>query len=178
MIEDRKNEGLPGLLKFDPYRHNLTKATSSQDVWHYLMLAAACLFFADVFVRRVQIGFDWLPPLLGRVRDRILRREAKAAPAETIERLRSRKAAISQQIEERRAAARFEPTPDAPAPDLESLSPSGRGRGREKNPQLAKAPALEPANLSLAIHLNRKKKTMITPTAFCERKRSSQGSQG
>ena len=116
MIEDRKDEGLPALLKFDTYRHNLIKASSSQDVWHYLLLAAACLFFADVFVRRVQVSFAWLPPMLGRVRDRVLRREAKAAPAETIERLRSRKAAISQQIEERRAAARFEPTPDAPAP--------------------------------------------------------------
>ena len=103
----------------------LIKASSSQDVWHYLLLAAAFLFFADVFVRRVQVSFAWLPPLLGRVRDRVLRREPKAAPVETIERLRSRKAAISQQIEERRAAARFEPTPDAPAPDLETLSPGG-----------------------------------------------------
>ena len=125
VIEDRKNEGLPGLLNVDTYRHNLIKASSSQDVWHYLLLAAAFLFFADVFVRRVQVSFAWLPSLLGRVRDRVLRREPKAAPVETIERLRSRKAAISQQIEERRAAARFEPTPDALAPDIETLSPGG-----------------------------------------------------
>ena len=138
VIEDRKNEGLPGLLKADTFRHNLIKASSSQDVWHYLLLAAACLFFADVFVRRVQVSFAWLPPMLGRVRDRVLRREAKAAPAETIERLRSRKAAISQQIEERRAAARFEPTPDAPPPDLESLSLGGTGRGAGEKPASSK----------------------------------------
>ena len=143
VIEDRKNEGLPGLLKADTYRHNLIKASSSQDVWHYLLLAAACLFFADVFVRRVQVSFAWLPPMLSRVRDRVFRREAKAAPAETIERLRSRKAAISQQIEERRAAARFEPTPDAPAPDLESLSPGGTGRGEGEKPATGKGSGAE-----------------------------------
>ena len=145
VIEDRKNEGLPGLLKADTYRHNLIKASSSQDVWHYLLLAAACLFFADVFVRRVQFSFAWLPPMMGRVRDRVLRREAKAAPAETIERLRSRKAAISHQIEERRAAARFEPTPDALAPDLESLSPGGTARGAGEKPATAKGSGAETA---------------------------------
>jgi uncharacterized membrane protein len=126
VIEDKQGTDLPelkSLLEFDPYRHNLTKASSSQDVWHLMMLIAACLFFGDVFVRRVQIGFEWLPPLLVRARNFILRRQPEAAPAEMIERLRSRKAAISQQIEARRAEARFEPAPDAPAPD--ALTPDG-----------------------------------------------------
>jgi uncharacterized membrane protein len=123
VIEDTQGKGLPALLKFDPYRHNLTKASSSQDVWHLMMLTAACLFFADVFVRRVQIGFEWLPPLLVKARDYALRREPQAAPEVTIERLRSRKAAISQEIEQRRAEARFEPQPDAPVAD--SLTPDG-----------------------------------------------------
>jgi hypothetical protein len=121
IIEDPKGRGVEGLLEFDTYRHNLTKATSSQDVWHYVMLLAACLFFADIFVRRVQINFDWLPPLVNRGLDKILRREGKVAPVETIDRLRSRKAAIAQQIEANRAAARFEPSPDAPAPAADAL---------------------------------------------------------
>lgn len=128
VIEDRKGRGLPELLEFDTYRHNLTKASSSQDVWYYIMLITAFLFFADVFVRRVQISFAWLPPLVNRGLDVILRREAKPAPVEMIERLRSRKAAISLQIDQRRAAARFEPTPDAPAPELDALSPSDKGK--------------------------------------------------
>lgn len=125
LIEDRRGRGTEALLQFDPYRHNLMKASSSQDIWHLLMLAAAGLFFADVFVRRVQISFAWLPPLLAKVRDFVLRREAAPVPIETIERLRSRKAAIAQQIEAHRAATRFEPTPDAPAPGADTLGEIG-----------------------------------------------------
>ena len=143
IIEDTKSNNLPlppgegrgegkegtdatsrikSLLQFDPYRHNLSKASSSQPIWHLLMLVACCLFFADVFVRRVQINFAWLPPLVGRVRDRILQRESGPAPVEMLQHLRSRKAAITQQIDQRRAATRFEPTPDAPAPDISSAT--------------------------------------------------------
>jgi len=74
------------------------------------------LFFGDVFVRRVLVNFAWVPAVAGRVRDKMLRRQPKPAPEQTIERLRSRKAAIAQEIDQRRAAARFEPTPDAPVP--------------------------------------------------------------
>src|SRR5262249_21262710 len=123
IIEDTKGKGQEALLAFDPYRHNLVKASNSQDIWHLLMLTAACLFFADVFLRRVQVSFAWVPPLANRALDKILRRESKPAPVEMIERLRSRKAAISQQIEAHRAAARFEPSPDAPAPPAGTLDP-------------------------------------------------------
>ncbi|HEY2761866.1 MAG TPA: hypothetical protein VGI75_14015, partial [Pirellulales bacterium] len=123
VIEDTQGRGLDMLLQFDPYRHNLAKAQSSQDVWHYLVFLAGCLFFADVFVRRVQVNFAWLPAAAGRVSDKILRRQPRPAPEQTIERLRSRKAAIAQQIDERRAAARFEPMPDAPTTEAGTLEP-------------------------------------------------------
>lgn len=116
LVEDSKGEGIDGMLQVDTYRHDLVKAQSSQDIWHYLLLAAGCLFFGDVFVRRVQVNFAWVPVVAGRMRDKILRRQPKPAPEQMIERLRSRKAAIAQEIDQRRAAARFEPTPDAPAP--------------------------------------------------------------
>jgi hypothetical protein len=148
IIEDTKGTGQEALLAFDPYRHNLMKASNSQDIWNLLMLAAACLFFADVFVRRVQVSFAWVPPLANRALDKILRREPKPAPVEMIERLRSRKAAISQQIEATRAAARFEPTPDAPAPPAGSLdqviakpsasSPTGQQPGQSPAPDAPK----------------------------------------
>jgi len=144
VIEDRRNRGMEALLQFNPYRHNLMKATSSQDIWHLLMLVAAGLFFADVFVRRVQISFAWLPPLLARARDFVLRREAAPAPVETIERLRSRKAAIAQQIEAHRAATRFEPTPDAPSPGVDTLGEIGAaadGAGSATPPRKSTAPA-------------------------------------
>lgn len=49
-----------------------------------------------------------------------MRREQEAAPDERMERLRSRKQQIEGQLDERRAAARFEPEPDADI-DIDSL---------------------------------------------------------
>lgn len=102
------------MLKFDTFRHDLAKAVSSQNVWPWVMLVGALLFFADVFVRRVQVTFEWLAPVANWVRARVLRR-AEPEPQDTrLERLRSRKAAVSEQLDERRAAVRFEPQ-DEPA---------------------------------------------------------------
>ena len=97
----------------------------------------------DVFVRRVHVSFAWLPPLAGRVLDRLLRREPRVAPAPTIERLRSRKAEVSDQLDQLRASTRFEAPPEividpqaieqptaapseskAPAPSLSSDQPA------------------------------------------------------
>jgi hypothetical protein len=138
LIDDAEG-GRDSRLQFDTYRHDLAKAQSNQDVWQYLVFAAGCLFFADVFVRRVQVNFAWLPAAAWRVRDKILRRQPRPAPEQTIDRLRSRKAAIAQQIDQHRAAARFEPSPDAPAPDVSALEqrPSGEG-GQPNQPSTSK----------------------------------------
>ena len=52
------------LVEFDTFRHDLAKAISSQDVWPLVLLVAACVFFGDVFVRRVTVHFDWIGPAL------------------------------------------------------------------------------------------------------------------
>jgi len=102
------------LLQVNVFRHDLAKADSRQDVWQYALLAAGLLFFGDVFFRRVQVSFAWVPPLAGRLRDRVLGRPQQAPQPEYMSRLRSRKAEIDEELQQRRAAARFEPTPDAP----------------------------------------------------------------
>ena len=79
-----------------------------------LLLAGACLFFADVFNRRVTVDLSWAKPYFTRALDKVLRREPAPVASPTMERLRSRKAALTQQLDERRASVRFEPTPDAP----------------------------------------------------------------
>ncbi len=40
---------------------------AARTIWTYLLLAAACLFFFDVFVRRVQVSFAWVPVLAARL---------------------------------------------------------------------------------------------------------------
>jgi Mg-chelatase subunit ChlD len=128
----------------DPFRHDLPKATSNQDAWHCLLLAACCVLFGDVFCRRVNVNFAWVVPLTARARDWVLRRRPKAAAPEFIERLQSRKAEVSGQLEQLRAAARFEPTAETRA-SLDVFEPTaspGRDESREKP---AASPLAEPA---------------------------------
>ena len=96
-------------LAIDPYRRDLPQAVARQDIWPWLVFAACCAFFADVFVRRVQINLQWLVPIWTRFLDIVLRRERQMAAPETMSRLRSRKAEVDRSIESRRAATRFEP---------------------------------------------------------------------
>ncbi len=141
LIKPKKDPQLPHpWLSVDTFRHQgLAKATSSQDIWHYLVLAGSCLFFFDVFFRRVQVSLTWVPPMLGRWRDRILRREPPPPKDETIERLRSRKAQVTDRIEQLRSEARFEPVSPTPA-DLDALE--------EVGPDAAEVKASQPPPIS------------------------------
>ena len=109
------------LLRFDSFRHDLPKARSTREAWHFPLLAAGCLFFADVFLRRVTVHLDWLPPLSSRVWRRVRGQEEPPPRTEMMERLRGRKAAVDEALEQRRAATRFEPIPDAPVDVLKTL---------------------------------------------------------
>lgn len=119
----------------------LSPATSSQDVWYFLVLVGSCLFFFDVFFRRVQVSLTWVPPMAGRIRDKLLRRQPAPQRDETIERLRSRKAEVTDRIEQLRSDARFEPPSDGPV-DLDTLQQDG--------PAAAEAKPATPAGPSLA----------------------------
>jgi uncharacterized membrane protein len=144
LIDDPTGELNPvTMLKFNSFRHDLPHATSSQDIWHYLLWAAGLVFFGDVFIRRVTLNLDWVGPWMATARDTLLRRERAPQPTPMMERLRSRKAEVSGDLERRRAATRFEPQPDAPAsteaiedalgqadaPTLAKPKPSGPGMG-------------------------------------------------
>lgn len=129
------------LLAEDTFRHNLPKARSSQDVWPLLVLVAACLFFCDVFVRRVSISWEWARPAVNWVRERVLNRDKLEAPDERMERLRRRKAAISTNIDERRAATRFEPEPDAQADLDRVVEEVSGGQPSAPPPQTAPGPS-------------------------------------
>ncbi|MEZ6112766.1 MAG: glutamine amidotransferase [Pirellulaceae bacterium] len=84
----------PSLLSADVFRHDLAPAKHYQAIWPFVLLVAGCLFFSDVFCRRVQISFDWWPKWSNGWRSR-----AMAEPSETAIRLdrlkRQKQAAIS-----------------------------------------------------------------------------------
>ncbi len=100
------------LLNLDAFRGGLRKAITRQDVWPIVLLIAACVFFGDVLIRRVTLHFYWIGPAVKWLWNRLMRRTPQEVADQRLERLRSRKAAISEEIDERRAAARFEPQPD------------------------------------------------------------------
>ncbi len=109
------------LLETNSYRGGLPPAKSLQDVWATAVLIGASLFFADVFIRRVAL--DWGLPLrmlAARLKGRkssVQDRERQA----TLDRLRSRKSTVSDDIDRQRASTQFEPD----AESLETSSASG-----------------------------------------------------
>lgn len=116
----------------DTFRRTLAKAISSEDFWPIFLLIAAIIFLIDVFIRRVTVHFYWVMPAMAYAYHRVRGHEQPAAPDERLARLRNRKAAISSQIDERRAAARFEPVADdiATAPrDVEQVLSDASGGG-------------------------------------------------
>jgi len=141
------------ILAANPFRRDLQPAIANQSIWPWLILVGSCLFFADVFVRRVQVNFLWLTPLLAKARDWVLRREPATAVPETMGRLRSRKREISEQIEGRRAATRFEePVDAAEATSAVATSSTAAPPAKHAGPQSteeisdeARDPAAEPS---------------------------------
>jgi hypothetical protein len=104
------------VAQVDTFRRTLAKAMSSRDFWPIFLLMAACIFLIDVFIRRVTVHFYWMMPALAYAYNRVRGVQPEAPPDERLARLRNRKAAIASQIDERRAATRFEPVVDEAAP--------------------------------------------------------------
>jgi uncharacterized membrane protein/Mg-chelatase subunit ChlD len=130
-------------LAVNPFRRDLQQVVSSQDIWPWLVLAASCCFFADVFVRRVQINLQWLVPIWTRFLDIVLRRERHEAAPEMMSRLRSRKAEVDQSIESRRAATRFDP--DAATPVDPNAIQAAEAKATTPSPTAPTAPSTKPA---------------------------------
>jgi uncharacterized membrane protein/Mg-chelatase subunit ChlD len=92
----------------DTFRATLAKAFSSQDAWPLAALLAAGCFLVSIAVRRISIDPEWFTPAMRWMR-RLISRQEEPVPADArLERLRSRKAEVTGQLDERRAATRFE----------------------------------------------------------------------
>lgn len=106
---DLLGEGLAQLLELNPFRSGLFQVASIQSIWPELLFWAAVLFLLDVFVRRVAIRlapfWNWLMTRLG------FGRQQPALAGPSLDRLRSRKAEVARELNERRSVSRFEVTP-------------------------------------------------------------------
>jgi hypothetical protein len=148
LIEESTTEGAPaGLLAVDTFRAGLPPSISSQDVWPLFLLFAASIFFADVFVRRVTLNLEWVGPVLTWLRVKVFGQEVTEQHEERLDRLRSRKQAIAGEIDERRAATRFEPTmPEegSPAVTLDQVLQDAGGGAAPAEPPRRSASQLSP----------------------------------
>ena len=128
-----KRSGLDELLAHNSFRPTLTAAISVEDIWPLLVVLCATAFVADIFIRRVQVSFDWIGNLFNRIKQSLGFGKVAEKPV-SISRLQSRKAEIEAEIESRRASTRF-------APEVTDSS-SGRERLDEViGEEIAKTPA-------------------------------------
>jgi hypothetical protein len=113
----------------DTFRRTLAKAVSSQDYWPFFLFLAALIFLVDVFIRRVTVHFYWVMPAVAYAYRRARGQGLEQAPDERLARLRNRKAAVANQIDERRAATRFEPVVEeaGASPDIEQTLADASG---------------------------------------------------
>jgi len=131
-------------FSIDTFRHTLAKAVSNQDIWPFLIVIGAVAFFGDVLIRRVTMGVEWLYPAWAWMRRQVFGATDAVVVDERLARLKSKKAEVADELDERRAGSRFEPQPDAAPPDLAVLS--GDAASRERPPAPASdQPGMTPA---------------------------------
>jgi Mg-chelatase subunit ChlD len=146
LIQDATgNDRMEELLKISSFRHDLPPARSNQDVWQFLVWGTCLAFFGDVFIRRVTLSWDWVAPVADRVGVMFGRTKAPERDA-TIERLRSRKVAATDEMDRRRAAMRFEPAPDAPIASTATLESAATAEAPKRAPTPVET-TLEPTAL-------------------------------
>ncbi|MEN1681328.1 MAG: VWA domain-containing protein [Planctomycetota bacterium] len=121
------------LLAVDPYRRDLPPAIARQDIWPLLVLVSCCVFFADVFVRRVQFGFEWVAPAWAWVATNVLGRKQAEQPTETMARLRSKKAEVQERTTGRESV-RYEAQETADTSESPLFDQPTAGTTRPKPP--------------------------------------------
>jgi uncharacterized membrane protein len=117
-------------------------------LWPLLLLASAVMFLGDVAVRRVSPDFDRMFKLIKDQYAKLRGREV-APRVEYMEKLKSRKAEVTDQIDRSRASTRFEAPPltEGSPPiviDEPLLGGAAASRPADRRPQTPASPSLAP----------------------------------
>jgi len=127
------------LLATDVFRPGFAPAKSRNPIWPLLLLATSVLFLGDIFCRRVQVPFEWMPHLWNRLTARG-NSSASAVDAARMERLRQSKATATSQFATTMASARFESTAGEEVPAIamatDELPKVSRPSGETSSPPL------------------------------------------
>ena len=123
--KDSMNE----LIGIDTYRKGLPPAKSLKDIWPLAVLVGAALFFGDVFVRRVALDVG-LPLRMLAAKLRRRRDSSNAVNLEQkkrLDRLRSSKTIVGDDLQKQRASSQFEPDQDIAASETAAEDAFGLG---------------------------------------------------
>lgn len=124
----------------EAFRPGLPRFRSLQPIWFWLALVTAILLFLDVAVRRIAIEPMEVAGAAQRVWGRLRRRAAVAdTTPQFLDRLKSRKAQISEALDKSRAAQRFD-AGDAPI----ASAPAGADAPTEAPKPLTRKPTAQP----------------------------------
>jgi hypothetical protein len=92
----------------DTFRQGIPPAKSLKDVWPIVVLIGATLFFADVFVRRVAVDLGWPLRKLALLLSRRNLSTTDELRQQTLDRLRSSKKTIVEDLGKQKTAATLE----------------------------------------------------------------------
>jgi len=118
----------------DFFRHDLPPATGRRDLWPELVLAAVIVFVFDVFLRRVAFDMRMLLVPFAALRTWWSRQRGLVPAVETMQRLKSRKQEVVQQVEQRRATVAARPT-EVARPALKPVAEAARSVDVAAKPQ-------------------------------------------
>jgi hypothetical protein len=126
------------------FRPGLPRFRSLQAVWFWLLALAGLLLFFDVAVRRISLEPGEVVGPVQRMWDRLRGRTPIPKQAEFLDRLKSRKATVSESLEKEKAARRFDAGEGGPV----VTAPPGADDMREApkpTPRRPTKPELQPA---------------------------------
>ncbi len=114
------------LLATDAYREGLPRAFSMQDVWPLCVLLGSICLFGDIFVRRVAL--DYAYPLRW-VAKRLSGKQVSQIDMErqaSLDRLRSKKSEVAEQVDAVKATTRFEASQEVDAQTMSEILDSSK----------------------------------------------------
>ena len=142
--ENFDDSNLGAILKIDPFRNTLKTTVGIQDIWPLLLVLTGLLFFADVFVRRVAVNFDWVPPVYQKTMARLRGKDRGEEVSQSMARLQSRKAQVGSELESKKASTRFQPDEEEVEQGAQELQNvlDGEDRTYKERPRATKDSAM------------------------------------
>ncbi|MCA9133036.1 MAG: VWA domain-containing protein [Planctomycetales bacterium] len=126
-------QSLQELLQHNTYRGGLPRAMSMQDIWPWCLVLGAVCLWGDIFVRRVAVDYAFpLKWLLQRLRPGLSAHDA--ARSQRLQSLKSKKNQISGELQQAKAATRFEALQPAEGDSLEDAGAGQSASARESRP--------------------------------------------